>query len=78
MAVDQSERLKHMMQSHMEFQKYIMVDVEEKIIDAVQESPCLWNLSSKCYKDALAKGNARKEVSRKASIMIILLHLQHV
>ena len=43
------------------------MDVDEKIIDAVHEFPCLWKVSSKTYKDAIAKGNVWKEVSNKVT-----------
>ena len=43
------------------------MDVDEKIIDAVHEFPCLWEVCSKAYKDAIAKGNAWKDVSKKVT-----------
>ena len=48
------------------------MDVEEKIIDAVHEFPCIWEVSSKAYKDAIAKGNAWKEVSNKHMTFFLL------
>ena len=45
----------------------LTMDVDEKIIDAVHEFPSLWEVSSKAYKDAIAKGNAWKEVSNKVT-----------
>ena len=47
----------------------LTMDVDEKITDAVHEFPCLWEVSSKAYKDkdAIAKGNAWKEVSNKVT-----------
>ena len=45
----------------------LTMDVDEKIIDAVHEFPSLREVSSKAYKDAIAKGNAWKEVSNKVT-----------
>ena len=35
--------------------------------DNRREFPCLWEVSSKAYKDAIAIGNAWKEVSNKVT-----------
>ena len=47
------------------------MDTEERLIEAVHEFPCLWEVSSKAYKDAIAKGNAWKEVSSKVSTLLV-------
>ena len=39
------------------------MNADEKLIEAVREYPCLWLVNSKTYKDAVAKGNAWKEVA---------------
>ena len=36
---------------------------EEKLIDCVRCYPCLWQVSSKGYKDIRAKDNAWREIS---------------
>ena len=36
---------------------------EEKLIEAVRSCPCLWQVTSKGYKDIIAKENAWKEVA---------------
>ena len=36
---------------------------EEKLIEAVRTYPCIWHVSSKSYKDIIAKENAWKEVA---------------
>ena len=36
---------------------------EEKLIEAVRTNPCIWHVSSKSYKDIIAKENAWKEVA---------------
>ena len=39
------------------------MDDEEKLVEAVRCYPCLWQVSSREYKDARAKENAWKEVA---------------
>ena len=43
---------------------------EEKLIEAVRDFPCLWQVSSRCYRDAKAKENAWKKVSSQVNIYI--------
>ena len=38
------------------------MDADEKLIEAVREFPCLWLVSSKFYKEAVAKDNAWREI----------------
>ena len=38
---------------------------DEKLIEAVRLFPCLWQVNSKSYKDAVAKGNTWKEIFSK-------------
>ena len=40
---------------------------DEKLVEAVHCFPCLWQVSSKLYKDLRAKENAWKEVASKVS-----------
>ena len=44
---------------------------EEKLIEAVRDFPCLWQVSSRCYRDAKAKENAWKKVSSQVNILYI-------
>ena len=37
---------------------------DEQLIEAVREFPCLWQVSSRAYKDLRAKENAWKEISQ--------------
>ena len=39
--------------------------LDEKLIKAVHYFPCLWQVSSKSYKDARARENAWKEVANQ-------------
>ena len=39
--------------------------MDERIIEAVQAFPCLWQVSSRSYKDLKAKENAWREVASK-------------
>ena len=39
--------------------------MEEKLTEAVRGFPCLWQVSSRAYKDLRAKENAWKEVASK-------------
>ena len=41
--------------------------MEERLIEAVRAFPCLWQVSSKGYKDLRAKENAWKEVASRVS-----------
>ena len=41
------------------------VPKDEKLIEAVRLFPCLWQVNSKSYKNAVAKGNACKEIFSK-------------
>ena len=38
---------------------------DKKLIEAVHYFPCLWQVSSKSYKDARARENAWKEVANQ-------------
>ena len=40
---------------------------EEKLIEAVRGFLCLWQVTAKCYKDAIAKENAWKLVASRVS-----------
>ena len=42
---------------------YIISMDEEQLIEAVRCYPCLWQVSSKSYRDLIAKENAWKEVA---------------
>lgn len=41
---------------------------DEKLVEAVRDFPCLWQVSSQSYKDLRAKENALKEVASKVGI----------
>ena len=41
------------------------MDADEKLIEAVRGYSCLRLVNSKAYKDAIAKGNAWKEVANQ-------------
>ena len=41
---------------------------DEKLVEAVCSFSCLWQVSSKSYKDPRAKENARKEVASMVSV----------
>ena len=45
------------------------MDMDEVLIEAVRNFPCLWQASSKKYKDLRAKENARKEVAKEVCKM---------
>ena len=40
---------------------------DENVIEAARCFPCLWQVSSKCYKDARARENAWKEVASQVT-----------
>ena len=41
---------------------------EEKLIEAVRMFPCLWNVTSRAFKDSKAKENAWKSVASQVSV----------
>ena len=43
--------------------------MDERVIEAVREFPCIWDMAFKGYKDTIAKGNAWKEVSNKVTVL---------
>ena len=45
------------------------ITTEEKLIEAVHGFPCLWQISSRAYKDLRAKENAWKEVALMVSVL---------
>ena len=51
--------------------------VEERIIEAVQDLPCLWKPTETTYKDLRVKENAWKEVALKVSSKIELILSSH-
>ena len=44
--------------------------MDERIIEAVREFPCIWQLSNRSYKDLRAKENAWKAVVAKVQIIL--------
>ena len=46
---------------------------EEKLIEAIRSFPCLWQESSKSYRDQRARENAWKEVAEAVSYSRLLL-----
>ena len=44
-------------------------DVDEKLIEALRDFPCLWKINTKEYRDKRAKENAWKLVSTKVSCL---------
>ena len=46
------------------------MNADEKPIEAVREYPCLWLVNSKTYNDAVAKGNAWKEVASQGKATV--------
>ena len=46
-----------------------MATMDERVIEAVREFPCIWDMACKGYKDTIAKGNAWKEVSKKVTVL---------
>ena len=54
---------------------------EEKLIEAIQSFPCLWQVSDRFYRDQIARENTWKQVAHKvkeqvdirACILIIFL-----
>lgn len=54
------------------------MSMDGKVIEAVCDFFCLWKVSSKAYKRAIAKSNAWKAVSKSASTSLrILLGLSY-
>ena len=47
---------------------------DEKLVEAVRDYPCLWQLSSRSYKDLRAKENAWKAVALKVTVYRIALN----
>ena len=41
------------------------INHHEKLIEAVRKYPCIWDMSSKSYKDSKAKENAWTQVSNE-------------
>ena len=52
------------------------MDVEERLIEAVREFPCLWRVNCRAFKDAIAKENSWKEVSNQVRLNYYLRRLQ--
>ena len=48
---------------------------EEKLIEAIRSLPCLWQVSSKSYRDQRARENAWKEVAEAVSYSRLLLEV---
>ena len=48
------------------------MDFEEKLVEAVRSFPCLWQTTSKCYRDIRARENAWKEVAQQVKLEVIL------
>ena len=42
----------------------------EKFVEAVRNYPCLWDLSSKCFKDTKMKENAWKAIAEQVNISV--------
>lgn len=47
---------------------------DEKLIEAIRSFPCLWQVSSKGYKDARARENAWREVAMRVSMIVYLIY----
>ena len=45
-----------------------MASNDEKLIEAVREYPCLWQVTSKSYKDVKAKENSWKAVAAQVGL----------
>ena len=54
--------------SQSNFSEHVEYKMEEKLIEAVRDFPCLWQVSSRAYKDLRAKENAWKVVASKVSL----------
>ena len=48
---------------------------DEKHVEAVRGFPCLWQVNSKCYRDAQAKENAWKHVTGQVNVGLLLNEL---
>ena len=44
---------------------------EERLIEEVRKFPCLWDVSTKAYRDIKAKANAWKVVANEVNVAII-------
>ena len=47
--------------------------MEDKLIEAVRDYTCLWQVSSRAYKDLRAKENTWKQVAEKVSKTFIFM-----
>ena len=55
-----------------------MATIDKRVIEAVREFPCFWDMACKGYKDTIGKGNAWKEVSKKVTALSQLsVHCSH-
>ena len=48
------------------------MDFEEKLVEAVHSFPCLWQTTSKCYRDIRARDNTWKEVVQQVKLEVIM------
>ena len=51
------------------------MDDNEKLVEAVRGYPCLWQVSSRAYRDITAKTNALKTIVDQVSVCVCLVCL---